>query len=80
MDKVIRWGAFIANAVLVVAAFIIIAKVHDIERRLIFSLLLLPPVLSLFALYIGPDIEERRLTKQVNKAKLRAELEKLGKK
>jgi hypothetical protein len=42
-------------------------------------LLLIPPILSILALLSGPDIEERRLQKTLNKAKLKNELKKLEK-
>lgn len=80
MDRVIRWAAFLANVGLVIVTCFIVSKTYGLRDGMLASLLALPPLISLIALYIGPDIEERRLTRQVNKARLRAELEKLEKK
>lgn len=80
MDKVIRWIAFLANVGLIIVTGFILSKTYGLRDGLLASLLAVPPLVSLIALYIGPDIEERRLMKQVNKARLRAELEKLEKK
>lgn len=79
MDRFIRYAAYLGNAGLLVTTAVLAANTYGLKQAMLASLLALPAILSLIALYIGPDLEERRLTRQVNKARLRAELEKLSK-
>lgn len=79
MEKLIRYAAYLANLVLIAAAFIIMLKSYGGRDALMASLLALPPILSLFALYSGPDLEERQLLREVTKARLRKELKDLSK-
>ncbi len=79
MDRFIRYAAYLANAIMVIAAGFIAAGAygHDVYLAL---LLMVPPSLSLLAIYFGPDMEERRLTRALNKARMQKELDSLVKK
>ena len=80
MGKVIRYAAFLACTIQIIVAAYAFTEVYGHEIFLAL-LLMAVPVLSLLALYAGPDLEERRLAKELNKARLRNELENLqGKK
>lgn len=79
MERIIRYAAYLANLVLIVAALIIMLKSYGGRDALMASLLTLPPILSLLALYTGPDGEERQLYRDVTKARLRKELKDLTK-
>ena len=77
MNRFVIIAAYAANILLILAAGIIAIKAYGDDAY--FALLLLvPPVLSIIALRRGPDAEERTLTRQVNKARLRRELAELG--
>lgn len=78
MNRLLRIAAYLANAVLIIGALILVLEARGMETYLA-MLFLVPPVLSLIAIYNGPDIEERRLTRLLNKARMRKELEDLGK-
>lgn len=77
MDRLIHYGAYAANALLLVAVCYFITEAYGNDVFLV-ALLAIPPVLSIKALRSGPDLEERRLTKALNKAKLRKELAGFG--
>jgi hypothetical protein len=49
---------------------------HGSDARLAL-LLIIPPMISIIAIYMGPDLEERRLIRSLNKAKLKKELKSL---
>ncbi|MFN3701542.1 MAG: hypothetical protein ACK4VI_08500 [Alphaproteobacteria bacterium] len=76
MDKAIYYIAILANLVLMLVVFFLMVETRGSDIYLV-ALLLLPPVLAIYAIYRGGDIEERRLSKEVRKAKLRLELSKL---
>jgi hypothetical protein len=79
MENLLRYMTYLANGALIVVACFISA--HSYGRDSFVALLLLfPPALSLTALCLGPDLEERRLRRQVSKARLRKELQDLEKK
>jgi hypothetical protein len=78
MERIIRYAAYLANLVLVASALIIMLKSYGGRDGLFAGLLTVPPILSLFALYYGPDAEERQLQRDVTKARLRKELKDLG--
>ena len=76
MDKLIRYAAYLGN--LALAGVAVIVMITGYGRDVMYAMLLMvPPVLSFLALMCGPDLEEMRLRRQVNKAKLRKELEDL---
>jgi hypothetical protein len=77
MERVIRYAAYLANLVLIGSALILTLRSYG-QSALLGSLLTLPPILSLLALYTGPDAEERQLLKDVTKARLRKELKDLS--
>lgn len=77
MDRFIRIAAYILNALLILASLYLMTEAYD--RDLVYCfLLILPPLFSILALKTGPDLEERRLTREVNKARLRAELDEVS--
>lgn len=78
MDRLLRIAAYLANAVLIIGASILVLEARGMETYLA-MLFLIPPVLSLLVIYNGPDLEERRLSRLLNKARMRKELEGLGK-
>ena len=76
MNKIIYYAAVLANLVFICLVFFLMTEARGHESYLA-ALLFLPPVLSLVALYCGPDVEERKLAKAVRKAELRLQLAKL---
>jgi hypothetical protein len=79
MDKALRILAFVANALMIIAVFVIWqeSRPRGVQVLLI-GLMFLPPLLSLIALWQGPDCEERRLRRQLNKAELKQRLKELS--
>jgi hypothetical protein len=78
MDKFIHISAYVANIILILITFILISETYGSDTYLA-MLLLIPPCLSLWALYNGPDHHERRLQKELNKARMEKELSELKK-
>ena len=64
----------LVNCVMIGAILLLAADSYGDEAQIIL-LFLIPPVLSLIALYKGGDKEERALKKRIRKANLRKELE-----
>ncbi|MGB1077056.1 MAG: hypothetical protein ACPG05_02015 [Bdellovibrionales bacterium] len=77
MAKVIFYGAYIVNILMILAATALFFEAHSNQQALVL-LMFVPPVLSMIALRQGADLEERQLTRKLNKARMRAELKKLG--
>lgn len=75
--RILRYAAVLANLIMMICAAILFTETRGPEH-LIALLLFIPPILSLLALYSGPDCEERRLQKQVRKATLRKQLKDLA--
>ena len=80
MDRIIRYAAYAACAAQIIALGFILRHAYNDREFLVTLLLAVPPVLSLAALWTGPDREERRLKRQVIKLRLQAELQDLEKK
>lgn len=78
MDRFIRYAAYFLNAVLIVFIFVVVFNTYNSRDRMLAFAVLLVPVASICALKSGPDCEERKLQREVNKARLRAELAKLS--
>ncbi|HIF25908.1 MAG TPA: hypothetical protein EYG18_08100 [Micavibrio sp.] len=78
MDKIFYYGAVLVNLIFVAVVLFILTETRGNETFFA-ALMLLPPLLSLKAIYCGPDMEERRLAKAVRKAELKAQLAKLEK-
>ena len=74
MDRFLRYAACAANVLLVVSAFVLMMKSYSSRDMLFSGLVMVPGILSLLALGQGPDIEERKLRRQVAKARLAREL------
>lgn len=73
MDKLIRYAAYLVNLILLGVA--VVVMLNGYGRDIMYAALLMaPPVISFLALITGPDLEELRLRRQVNKARLRQEL------
>lgn len=77
MDRIIRYAAYIACVIQIIAVGIIIANAYSSRDMLLGCVVAVPPVLFIAALLMSPDIEERRLHRQVAKLRLRAELQEL---
>lgn len=77
MERFIHIAAYLANITMMVFAAFIIRESYGAETY-VALLLMVPPVLSLLALYHGPDKEERQLTRRLNKARMRKELEEIA--
>lgn len=77
MDRFIRYAAYAANALLLLAVMFFLTEAYGSDVYLVI-LLAIPPLLSIKALRQGPDIEESRLIREVNKAELRKKLTDLG--
>lgn len=74
VSRLVIAAAWLANVVMLIAAGCLAANAYGNE---VYAALLLavPPLLSMIALYSGPDREERSLTRSVAKARLKKELE-----
>lgn len=81
MDRAIRIIAYICNVGLVILAVLIFAKSYGRQELFFASCAFFPALINLLALGLGPDLEERRLRRKLNKARMREELSRLeGKK
>lgn len=79
MDTLIRYAACLAGALQILAMGFIVSRSYGRDVY-IALLMILPPLLFLLALLSGPDLEERRLARRLNKARMKRELEKLSEK
>jgi hypothetical protein len=79
MDKVIYYGAFVCNILLILVTAFIVTESYGRDMFLA-ALLAIPPIVSMCALRAGPDMEERSMMRQLRKAKLRQELAEMQKK
>lgn len=78
MNCAIRYTAYALNILLIIASLYFMTQAYG--RDVLYCvLLLLPPVFSIMAIKTGPDLEERRLFREVSKARLRAELDQFNK-
>lgn len=81
MDRAIRIIAYLCNAGLVILAVLMFAQSHRGQELFFAVCAIIPALFNLLALGLGPDIEERRLRRKLNKARMRDELSRLeGKK
>lgn len=78
MDKIIHYVACVANILLLLFAIYTFLTGYG-DNRFFAALLTIPPILSIFAMRLGPDLEERKLTHELNKARMRKELQDLRK-
>ncbi len=79
MDKFLRFTIYFIACLQIVAAVIVFIEGYSkIDMLVAFAILILP-ILVIFYLLKGPDREERELKKEVNKARLRKELDELKK-
>ncbi len=78
MDRFIRYAAYLLNAGFIVFILAVIFNTYNSRDKMLAFATLLVPVISLCALKSGPDVEERKLQREVNKARLRAELAKFS--
>ncbi len=77
MDRIIRYTAYFTNILLVFGALFLVTQAYTVTEILIALFLFVPPILSIIALYTGPDLEERKLLRQLHKTRLRIELKNL---
>ena len=78
MNKIVYYAALMVNILLLLFAVYTFLTGYG-NTRLFAALLIVPPILSVFALRMGPDLEERKLTRELNKARMRKELQNLKK-
>ncbi len=78
MVKFVYYIALLANICLLVFSLYTFATGYS-NDRLAALLLAVPAVFSLWALKTGPDCEERKLARDLNKARMKKELQDLGK-
>lgn len=76
-DCALKYLSLLANLGMLVFALWLYAEAYGPEKNLAL-LLFIPPVLSILAIFREPDLEERRLQKQVRKAQLRKALKELA--
>lgn len=76
MDKVIFIAAILANIAMAVFAFYLSINAYGSDARMA-TLLAIPPILALIALFQGEGLEERRLKKKLRKAVLKKQLSEL---
>ena len=76
MDKIVYFISFIANIILLAFSFFTFLTGYG-EDRIFSVLLMIPAIFSIFEQRIGPDLEERKLTRQLNKARMSKELQDL---
>lgn len=81
MDRVLRYGAYFGNVALVILCLLVMANSRSSRDLFFAGCAILPAILNFFALCAGPDLEERRLARRLNKARMVDELSRLeGKK
>jgi len=79
VEKILKVLAIFGNLVAIVGIFLLWANEHPQGVEiLILTGALAVPLLNLWLFWQGPDLEERRLRRQVNKAELRERLKQLG--
>ncbi len=79
MDKFLRILAYLGNLAAVLCLIMLWAQERPYgAQQLVFIAVVALPVLNLVVLWQGPDLEERRLRRQVSKAELRERLKQLG--
>lgn len=78
MAQPLRYLAYAALIIQLLVVGFVLTQAYSARDVMGAVLLALPPVLALWALYSGPDREERKLRSQVAKARLRKELQDLG--
>ncbi len=74
MDRFIRYAAYAFNVAFLVFVIAVLFNSYNPREKLLAACTLLVPLANLCALRSGPDREERQLQREVNKARLRAEL------
>lgn len=73
MDRIVYFAALLANIIQI--GFSVFLFMEGYGREAMLALLLLfPPLISIAAIHFSPDLEERRLTRKLRKARLRREL------
>lgn len=75
-DKIVLIAAILANLGMIVFISILMTRSYGDDSK-IAIILLIPPILSLLALWQSGDFEERRLRKLLRKASLRKQLKEL---
>lgn len=78
MDRALRYAAYVANILLVLTVLFLLSQAYRGSEFVGLLLMAVPPLLSLFGFGMGPDLEERRLVRKVNKARLHRTLVELG--
>lgn len=79
MAKIIHYTAILFNILMILAAIFFITQSLGMGEVLVALAMLLPPITSIAALYWGPDLEERRLQRMLNKIRIKKELQEIKK-
>lgn len=78
MSRLIYYTALLTNSLAVLALiYFMLNEAHGGGDFFIIAIAMLPPLFSLMAVYERPDWEQRKLERQVHKARLRKELKEL---
>ncbi len=77
MDRFIRIAAYVCNLGLVILAILILANSHRSQELFFATCAIIPALINLAALSLGPNLVERRLARRLNIARMQDELAKL---
>lgn len=75
MAQIIYYAAFIANIALIFGSIFFLFQSISAVEVIASLLLMVAPLTSMLALYTGPDLEERRLQRMLNKIRIKKELQ-----
>ena len=79
MSKIIHHTAILLNILMILTAIFFVTQSVSMIEVIVALGMLLPPITSIFALYWGPDLEERRLQRTLNKVRIKRELQEIKK-
>lgn len=77
MDKVFRISAYLLNLGLFIVGILYLVDGYGAES-ILGLFIMVASVVNLRTIYFSPDLEERKLIRSVNKARLKKELEDLS--
>lgn len=77
MLKFIHYTAILLNVLMILTAIFFVTQSVSMTEVVIALAMLLPPIASMIALYWGPDLEERRLQRTLNKVRIKRELQEI---
>ncbi|MCB1556841.1 MAG: hypothetical protein KDJ15_05960 [Alphaproteobacteria bacterium] len=74
MNKFLRPLAYGLNGLLIAGGLVLVTQAYGWMEVALAIFLIIVPLVSLAAVYTGPDREERHLQRQLNKARMRREI------